>query len=76
MNRQVNRFRCPECDGFARVEGASKWQDGMVQRIRICTGCGHTFITYESTTDPRATRQRIAAVKAQLDEFNETVQGW
>lgn len=24
MNRQVNRFRCPECDGFARVEGASK----------------------------------------------------
>ncbi|MCY3555915.1 MAG: hypothetical protein OXH56_11425 [Gemmatimonadetes bacterium] len=41
----------------------------LMRRIEV-----HTFNTYESTIDPRAACERIAAVKAQIAEINETVQ--
>ena len=75
MNRSLNRFRCPKCDEFSRSY-TTIWQEGVVKRVRECTNrkCGHSFNTFESTIDPRAAQQRIAEVKEQLDEFNQTVQ--
>lgn len=48
-------MKCPKCGGAATVQRTEKQSDGSIMRRRLCTSCGHKFLTKEdvATKQPR-----------------------